>query len=140
MKVYVEDGAYKPMKAHSTDAGFDLFSPDNFDLADSAPAIINTKVHIEIPEGYVGLILPKSGLNVKQSILSFGVIDSGYTGAIVVKLYKLSNEVYHINKGDKISQIIFVPISKVNELESVNSLDEFEDSDRGTDGFGSTGK
>ena len=138
MKVLIDEGGFKPVKAHEADAGFDLFAPDDFVVSTLAPAIIDTKVHIQIPKGYVGLILPKSGLNVKHNTLSFGVIDSGYEGSIVVKLYKLGGENYHIKKGDKISQIIFMPISEVNELIEVDKDNFYQNTERGSAGFGST--
>lgn len=78
----------------------------------------------------------KSGLNVKHGITSEGVIDSGYTGSIVVKLYNNDGKDYTVNQGDKISQIVLLPIY-TPELEQVESLDETE---RGGNGFGSSGK
>ena len=139
MKVLIDEGGFMPLKAHEADAGFDLFAPDDFVVSTEAPAIINTKVHIQIPKGYVGMIMPKSGLNVKENILSFGVVDALYTGNIVVKLYKLGGEPYQIKKGDKISQIIFMPISDVNKLEETTPDDFYSiETERGDNGFGST--
>lgn len=139
MKVFVDEGGYMPTKAHDTDAGFDLYAPDDFVVSDMAPAIIDTKVHIQIPKGYVGMIKSKSGLNIKQNMTSEGVVDCGYRGSIVVKLYKHCGEPYKIHKGDKITQIVIMPISDVNELEPVDSLDEFEETERNMGGFGSSG-
>lgn len=82
------------------------------------------------------MIKSKSGLNVKHGITSEGVIDSGYTGSIVVKLYNNSGRDYKVNAGDKISQLVILPIF-APELELVESLEETE---RGAGGFGSTGK
>lgn len=78
----------------------------------------------------------KSGLNVKHGITSEGVIDSGYTGSIVVKLYNNDGYDYTVNEGEKISQIVLLPIY-TPELEQVESLGETE---RGGNGFGSSGK
>lgn len=78
----------------------------------------------------------KSGLNVKRGITSEGVIDSGYTGSIVVKLYNNSDTDYTVGAGDKISQIVLLPIF-TPELEQVETL---EDTERGGKGFGSSGK
>ena len=97
---------------------------------------IDTGVHIEIPEGYVGMLKSKSGLNVKHDITSEGVIDSGYTGSICVKLYNHGQNAYEVNKGDKISQLVIMPIF-TPALEIVSHLDSTE---RGDGGFGSTGK
>ena len=94
---------------------------------------------MEIPEGYVGMLKSKSGLNVKSGILSEGVVDSLYSGSIVVKLYNHSDAPKHFEKGDKITQIVIMPIPFI-ELEEVDNLGEFEASERGADGFGSSGR
>lgn len=143
MKVKLDKGAIMPTRAHSTDAGLDLYSPLNFWLNPYDPmwggknsACVNTGVHIAIPEGYVGMIKSKSGLNVKHGITSEGVVDAGYTGSIVVKLYNHGKEAVYIEKGQKISQLVILPII-TPELELVETLEETE---RGDGGFGSTGK
>lgn len=84
----------------------------------------------------VGFLKSKSGLNVKYGITSEGVIDVGYTGSIMVKLYNHSDKPYRVRKGDKISQLVILPCL-LPELEVVDSLEETE---RGTGGFGSTGR
>jgi dUTP pyrophosphatase len=151
MKVMLDPGAIMPTRAHSTDAGLDLYSPFEFILKqstgrdfvtlDGIPVkagcrTVDTGVHVEIPVGYVGMIKSKSGLNVKYGILSEGVIGAGYTGSICVKLYNLGESDVYIGKGQKISQLVILPII-TPELELVDSLDETE---RGDGGFGSTGK
>lgn len=136
IKVVLDKGAYMPTKAHKADAGFDLFAPEDYRLHAHGSVIIDTGVHIEIPAGYVGFIKSKSGLNVKRSIRAEGVIDSGYTGSIVAKLYNDSNDVHVFCRGDKITQLVILPIPDV-ELEQVNDLDETE---RGNNGFGSSGR
>lgn len=138
MNVLIDEGGYMPTKAHEEDAGFDLYAPDNFVVSVAQPAIIDTKVHIAIPKGYVGMIKSKSGLNVKQNITCVGVCDAGYEGSIVVKLYKHCGEPYQIKKGDKITQIVIMPISEVNELTEVSANEFYKGTDRGSNGFGST--
>ena len=129
-------GGYMPVRAHETDAGLDLLSPVEVDVPPRGSVTIDTLVHIELPKGTVGMVKSKSGLNVKHGIQSEGVIDVGYVGSIRVKLYNHSGESYHVNKGDKISQLVIMPIL-TPELELVDELDETE---RGTGGFGSTGR
>lgn len=136
MKVVVDPGAYLPTRAHETDAGLDLYSPNEFVLYNDDSYTVDTGVHVQIPEGYVGMVKSKSGLNVKHGIQSEGVIDSGYTGSICVKLYNHGNCAVLIEKGQKISQLVLLPII-TPELEVVDSL---EDTERGAGGFGSTGK
>lgn len=136
IKVKLDNGAIMPTKAHEYDAGFDLYTPCHYLLEGNSELIIDTGVHIEIPQGYVGFIKSKSGLNVNCSIRGEGVIDSGYTGSIVVKLYNDSNHPHLFDKGNKIIQLVILPIPQV-ELVEVDSLEETE---RGDNGFGSSGK
>lgn len=136
MKIVLDNGAYAPVRAHSADAGFDLRSRDTVSIAPHDSATFDTGVHFEIPYGMVGFLKSKSGLNVKRSVVSEGVIDSGYTGSIIVKLYNHSDCDYSVNAGDKITQIVFLNIPDVS-IEIVENLDNTE---RGSDGFGSTGR
>ena len=136
IKVVLDEGAKMPHRAHSADAGYDLFSREDAVIYPNAGGIFDTGVHVEIPRGYVGFLKSKSGLNVKHSIQSEGVIDSGYTGSINVKLFNHGSKDVHIQKGQKISQLVLLPII-TPELELVDTL---EDTERGNGGFGSTGK
>lgn len=142
MKIKLDPGAIMPTRAHELDAGLDLYSPvDAFipsyrgEYTRECSAIIDTGVHVEIPAGYVGMIKSKSGLNVKHGLLSEGVIDAGYSGSMVVKLYNFGSTGVKIAKGQKISQLVIMPII-TPELELV---DELEETERGANGFGSTG-
>ena len=125
-----------PTKAHDADAGFDIYTPRAFTIVRGGCAIIDTGVHIEIPKGYVGFLKSKSGLNVKYGVTGEGVIDSGYTGSIVAKLYNDGGNPLRFAEGEKIIQIVFLPIPEV-ELELTDS---FEETERGENGFGSSGK
>lgn len=136
MKVKLEDWAYMPERAHKLDAGYDLKSPIDFFVPPRKSYSINTGVHMQIPEGYVGFLKSKSGLNMKCSITGEGVIDAGYTGAIKVKLYNHGFKPINFFKGDKIIQLVLLPIY-TPDLEQVDSLEETE---RGENGFGSTGR
>lgn len=136
LKVVLDTGAYMPTRAHEADAGYDLYSRENATIFPNSCGVFDTGVHIEIPKGYVGFLKSKSGLNVKHGIQSEGVIDSGYTGSIHVKLYNHGSKGVDILEGQKISQLVILPII-TPELELALSLDETE---RGNGGFGSTGK
>lgn len=136
MKVMLDQGAYMPEYAHSTDAGADLRSPVSFSIMAGDSVTVDTGVHVEITDGYVGMLKSKSGLNVKHGIVSEGVVDEGYTGSIRVKLYNHGVETYTVHKGDKITQIVIMPVHHAT-FEQVDSLDETE---RGNGGFGSTGR
>ena len=154
MKVVLDEGAILPTKAHDTDAGFDLYSPintvvppisvywnpDENGMWNNTPsigtAVIDTGVHVELPKGTCGLIVSKSGMNVNHGILSTGLIDEGYTGSIVVKLYNNTTKPYYISKGSKITQLVVLPVVNAN----LEVVDKLEDTDRGEKGFGSSGK
>ena len=153
MKIMLDKGAKMPTRAHPWDAGLDLYTPVDVTVpgctilgwvkefvlggsADVGCATIDTLVHAEIPEGMVGFIKSKSGLNVKHGLTGEGVIDAHYTGSIKVKLYNHSRHPYHFKAGDKIAQLVIVPCL-LPELEVVDSLEE---TDRGDGGFGSTGR
>lgn len=132
----VEKGGYTPQKAHEQDAGFDLYAPEVTVVLKGMSAEIDTKVRVEIPEGYVGLILPKSGLFFKYGLFACGVIDSGYTGTMRVKMFNFGDASYVFEAGDKVTQLIIMPIASV----SAQLVDQLEDTDRGNGGFGSTGR
>lgn len=136
MKIKLDKGAYMPTRAHATDAGLDLYAMKTQLVPAKGSAKFDTGVHIELPPGTVGMVKSKSGLNVKHGLTSEGVIDVGYTGSIVVKLYNNSEYYYTVNAGDKITQLVILPII-TPELELV---EELESTERGTGGFGSTGR
>lgn len=137
MKIMLDQGAYMPVRGHKDDAGMDLLTPVAFGIAPGGSAIIDTGVHIEIMPGLVGMLKSKSGLNVNKGITSEGVIDAGYTGSIVAKLYNHGNETVTFRAGDKITQLVIMPVYIPDDLEVVN---EFESTERGNGGFGSTGR
>lgn len=150
MKIALDPNAKMPTRAHAYDAGLDLLAP----CACTVPAAkvedtcfldfqievgsltIDTGVHVEIPEGYVGFIKSKSGLNVKHGLTADGVIDAHYTGSVAVKLYNHTAEPYMVEEGDKIAQLVILKC----ELPELELVDHLEDTDRGAGGFGSTGR
>lgn len=136
MKVKIDPGAIMPTRAHETDAGLDLYSPVRQVIRSNDWESINTGVHVAIPEGYVGMITSKSGLMAKEGITSRGTIDSGYVGSIRAVLFNHSKKDYIVQKGQKITQLVIMPII-TPELEVVEDL---ESTERGVGGFGSTGK
>ena len=125
-----------PEFAHRTDAGADLRSPIDTIVRAKGSIVIDTGVHVEIPEGYTIFLKSKSGLNVKHSLIGEGVVDSGFTGSIKVKLYNLGNMDYEILRGDKIIQMVILPCVYCEFIK----VDKFVESERGTGGFGSTGR
>lgn len=138
MKVMLEEGAFMPERAYPTDAGLDLFCTQDTILWAGEAELLDTGVHIELPPGYYAEVKSKSGLNVNCNIVSAGtgVIDEGYTGSIAVKLYNFGRQSHRFHRGDKIAQLVIMPYL-APDLELVDKLDETA---RGSNGFGSTGK
>lgn len=138
MKIKLDPGAYAPTRAHPTDAGLDLYHMgDPRILWPCRAETFDTGVHIELPPGYYGKIESKSGLNMKESIVSCGgVIDEGYTGSIQVKLYNFGEEGHLFRPGDKLAQLVVMPYA----APTLEEVDELAETDRGDQGFGSTGR
>lgn len=135
MKVKLDPGAMMPIRAHDTDAGLDLYAMEDATIPPRGIATFDTGVHVAIPAGYVGLLTSKSGLMAK-GITSRGTIDCGFTGAIQAVLFNHRKTEVRIQKCQKITQLVIVPCL-TPDLEMVDSLEETE---RGSGGFGSTGK
>lgn len=137
MKIKLDNGALLPTKAHNDDAGFDLYSKSNVIIPGNGSAIFDTGVHIELPKGTVGFVKSRSGLHIKHGITTDGVIDCGYTGSIKVRLTNNTKYNYKVVVGDKIAQLVIAQLATIDELCVV---DELESTDRGNNGFGSSGR
>ena len=133
----LDEGAYKPERAHKQDAGIDLRARKSQIVRAHGSAVFQTGVHVQLPPGTAGLLVSKSGLNVKHHITSTGLIDEGYTGEIIVKLDNSGEDDYLVNAGDKISQLVVFPVWHDPLIEIV---DEIDGGERDADGFGSTGR
>ena len=136
MFVALEPGAFPPTRAHATDAGLDIKSPVKALVRAHESLVIRTGVHVELPLNTAGLIVSKSGLMTNHDITSTGLIDEGYDGEIVVKLFNHGDEDYQIRVGDKISQLVVLPVL-YPEVVIVPHL--ANGGPRGSSGFGSTG-
>ena len=136
MKIVLDDGAIMPERAHSLDAGLDLFTPVYFVVPAHGYAFVDTGVHVELPSGTDGHIRSKSGLNRKFGLTADGTIDEGYTGTIGVTLHNDGRSDYEFMRGDKIAQLVIEPILRPDLV----LVDEIDGGERGDDGFGSTGR
>lgn len=137
IKYSLDTGAFEPTKAHLDDAGLDLRARTDKMVYSKDSAVFDVGVHVAIPKKHMGEIVGRSGLNINHGIVvPKGTVDCGFTGSIKVKLYNLSDTNYEVHAGDKIAQLIVVPIADCIMIES-KSLD---DTERGNDGFGSTGR
>ncbi len=136
-KICRTTGPFAPSYSHPGDAGADLKASEHFVVPARGKALIPTGLCIELPEGYVGLIWPRSGLAVKHSIdCGAGVVDAKYRGEIKVLLFNHSDKNFTIEPGDRIAQLLVQKVENINFL-PVESLDKTE---RNLGGFGSTGK
>lgn len=135
-----------PEKNNPSDAGFDIFSDDYYCIVrEGKVETVETGLAIEIPEGYYGRLVGRSGLSSKTPLRVIeGIIDSGYRGEIKVmcEIYPLNNDnddtstiAYEIFRGDKIAQLIIQPLPSFEVVE----VEELTQSDRGDNGFGSSG-
>ena len=136
MNIILDNGAFMPGFAHKTDAGADLRSPVYAVVPARGNTVIDTGVHVEIPEGYTIFLKSKSGLNVKHNLIGEGVVDALYTGSIKVKLYNLGDTDYQILRGDKIIQMVILPCAYCE----FTQVEKFSETERGDGGFGSTGR
>lgn len=133
--------AKAPFRATENSAGADLFAHLESDAVIEAGArqLIATGIAIEIPSGYGGFIFPRSSVSTKHGITlanCVGVIDADYRGEVKVSLINHSDTAYTVNNGDRIAQLVIMPV----EMTDFAEKDELSDTVRGAGGFGSTGK
>ena len=136
MKVQLDHGAFMPERAHPTDAGADLRTPIDFTIMPFGGYTVDTGVHIQLPEGTKCDVRSKSGLNIKHDIITVGLVDEGFTGSIKVRLLNLSDRPYGFRRGDKITQIVVTDVHYPDFVE----VDRVSGGERGTGGYGSTGR
>ena len=128
-----------PARAREHDAGLDLYAAETVALEPGARALVRTGIALAIPEGYAGFVLPRSGLALRHGVTKLnspGLIDSGYRGEVKVLLVNHDRAAMTVTRGDRIAQLV---IQRVEAPELVE-VDELPPSDRGTGGFGSTGR
>jgi dUTP pyrophosphatase len=132
-------GAEPPNYAHAGDAGADLVSTDDITLAPGERATVGTGVSIALPDGYVALVVPRSGLAAKHGITIVntpGTVDAGYRGEIrVILLNTDATEPYTIAAGDRIAQLLVMPVTRARFI----PVERLPGTERGAGGFGSTG-
>lgn len=131
-------GDTAPKYATHGDAGADLVSSEDVRIAAHQRVLVKTGIKIAIPEGYVGLVHPRSGLALKHGITVLnapGTIDAGYRGEVGVILFNTGSLDFEVKAGDRIAQLV---IQKV-EYAEFEIVDALTDTDRGDGGFGSTG-
>lgn len=130
--------AQAPTLGTDHSAGADLRAVEDHRISPAETRLVDTGIAVEIPEGYVGLLFPRSGLSMKTTLRmanSVGVIDSDYRGNVKVGFYNTGSDPVRIEKGDRIAQMVIVPYLKCEWVET----DDLSDTARGAGGFGSTG-
>jgi dUTP pyrophosphatase len=132
----IQVDAKVPHYSHKGDAGLDLFSSVDSVLNKGEVKAVPTGIQVAVPEGHVGLIWDKSGISLKGVHRLAGVIDSGYRGEVRVVMVNFGEETFVIKKGMKVAQLLIQPVLDVEVVEA----DELEETSRGENGFGSTGK
>lgn len=137
MRIVLDEGAILPTRAHSTDAGLDLYSREEQVIMPGESAVFDTGVHVELPVGTFGKLESKSGLHFKTGIVCLGgVVDASYRGSIHVKLSNFGDKPYMIRKGQPIVQLVIIPFLSPD----IELSDDLSETDRGSNGFGSTYK
>jgi dUTP pyrophosphatase len=136
----LNDDAVLPSRAHEGDAGLDLYACEAAHIGPGERWSVGTGIAVEIPTGHAGLVLPRSGLAKKHGIALVngpGLIDSGYRGEIRVLLLNTDPaEIFRVEPGDRIAQLVVAPIALAEPVEAT----ALADSARGAGGFGSSGR
>lgn len=133
IKVLKFENYYEPKRFHYNDAGADVYSTLDVSLLPHETKKIPLGFGLEIPDGFMGLVLPRSGLSSKGIFTQAAPIDSGYRGEIHAITTNSTKEIYEVNEGDRIGQIVIIPIIVPDFIEEVKN-------DRDSKGFNSTGK
>jgi dUTP pyrophosphatase len=131
----VSPEAVLPTRAHADDAGLDLYCLEDVMLAPQTGKVTRTGIALAIPKGHVGMVADRSSMAKKGVKTAGGIIDAGYRGEVHIVLWNLSTQETRINRGERIAQLLIVPI-QTPAVREVESLDETA---RGAKGFGSSG-
>lgn len=132
-----EDAGYVPEYAHEGDAGLDLRAVEGYLIPAGKSAMVRTGLRVEIPDGYVGLEFPRSGLGSRGITMrnAVGIIDSGFRGEVLCPLWNTTDKPFEVAPGDRVCQLVIMPYERCEVVERA----ELSDSERGADGYGSTG-
>ena len=129
------DDAIMPKKGSKDAAGYDLYSNEGGRILPGQTRLYDTGISFKVPIGTYGRIAPRSGLSKKGLLVNAGVIDRDYTGPVKIMLHNLSNDTYVVEKDDRIAQLILEKI----ETPDIMLVDNLDNTERGSNGFGSTG-
>ena len=133
----LHEDAIIPTYAHTSDAGADVYALEDTDIPPHKTIIVKTGIAVKMPDNYEIQIRPRSGLSSKTNLRianAPGTVDSGYIGEIGIIMDNIGNLTAHIKKGDRIAQLVPMPVPMINWIE----VNELEDTDRGSNGYGSS--
>lgn len=132
----VSPEAVLPTRAHHDDAGLDLYGLEDIVLEPRQGKMARTGIALALPAHHVGLVADRSSMAKKGIKTAGGVIDAGYRGEIQIILWNISNEAVHLKAGERIAQLLIMPVA----TPAVKEVETLDDTTRGEKGFGSTGK
>lgn len=139
LQIRLEPGVPLPHRAHADDAGLDLTSSEDLEIPPGGRALVDTGTAVALPTGTVGLVCPRSGLASRHGITVLngpGIVDAGYRGPIRVPLHNTDlDRPFALRRGDRIAQLVIVPFL----APALEQVDELDDTDRASAGFGSSG-
>lgn len=125
-----------PKKSHLPDSGLDIFMPCGFELQPLETKTIGLELAVSIPEGFAGMLVPRSSIADKGLIIQTAIIDPDYTGEIHLIITNCSNNVVNIERGQRVCSLVVYSVLNVR----LDLVEEFEETERGNNGLGSTGK
>lgn len=133
----LDPAAKVPAYSHAGDSGMDVASIDTVTIAPHSFALVRTGVAMVIPRGFEIQVRPRSGLQCKIGVVgAWGTVDEGYRGGIGVALYNHGDKPFEVKSGDRVAQLVVAPVCRA----VLNPVDDLGETDRGANGFGSTGK
>jgi dUTP pyrophosphatase len=125
-----------PTRAHPDDAGLDLYSLEDAELAPGAGKVVRTGVAVAVPAGHAGLVCDRSSMARRGLKTAGGVIDAGYRGELGVVLWNISGQAQAVKRGERVAQLLIMPTA----TPAVRHVDALDSTERGAKGFGSTGR
>lgn len=136
MKIKLLKNIQLPKKSHLPDSGLDCFMPESFELKPFETKTIGLGIGIQVPEGFAGMLVPRSSIAEKGLIIQTSIIDPDYTGEIHLIITNCSNNTIHIDKNQRVCSLVIYNTLNVR----LDVVYEFENTERGSSGLGSTGK
>lgn len=137
VKGYYVTEEYELTKKRREDAGLDICADEFITILPKSRAVVRTGIKVAVPDGHVGLLWSRSGMSTLYGVeVGAGCIDASYRGEILVNLFNHGDAPFQVEKGDRIAQLLTIPVV----LAEYEKIDELDETDRGADGFGSSGR